>query len=526
MNSQNKSYIGLTIGPIFQTLSKVKSTRALFAASYLYSYAMREILETLKNKGVSEAQILLPAMTNTATAGVGLYPDRMIMEGNDADFQKLQEARESVIQQLATDTQVGVDYLKKYFQFYCFKGDFEVGEQTINEINAVLDTLELRKAYPDKESDGLIQFLNEKRGSFLIRDAFRKDDARFPSLIQITSDELRFINEDKYKKAITQFVHNAESNRSDVDVDNSLIEAFKGDDFKRDRNDIKSLFRSYHKYIAIVQADGDSIGKHVKEQLKGDSAAIKDFSQKLLKFGMEAAELIKKFGGAPIFIGGDDLLFFAPIKNDKGGTESDGGTVFSLIRQIDERFHSHFPKAQGDPTMSYGISMTYYKYPMNEARDLAYHTMYEAKNKQIYTNKNAVAFNLIKHSGQDIKCGLEKGFGTGRNAYDLFLDLLETTLMDEKANFINSITYVLEFQRETINHLMTLEDKDDRIENFFDNNFNEDVHKKNKRFMGGIVDLIKQLYTEYPINVEKGREPLDKLYAMLRFIHFVTSDEQ
>jgi len=528
MNSKNKSYIGLTIGPIYQTLIKVKSTRALFAASYLYSYAMREMLTTLKVNGVNEAQILLPAMTDTATAGVGLYPDRMIMEGGDADFQKLQAARETVIKQIANTTLVDENYLKSYFQFYCFKGDFEVGEQTINQINEVLDTLELRKAYPDDESDGLIKFLNEKKGSFLIKDAFETTRERFPSLIEIASNELEFINRKAYREAIKENIYKADKlndERSDVKNDTELIKAFKSEEFIKD-GEKKSRFRSHHKYIAIVQADGDSIGKYV-EGLSGNSAKIKDFSKKLLQFGIEAAKLIKDFGGAPIFIGGDDLLFFAPIKNAKDGEKGDGGTVFSLIRQIDKKFHTHFPKAQGSPTMSYGISMTYYKYPMNEARDLAYQTMtYEAKNKKFYANKNAVAFNLVKHSGQDIKCGLEKGFGANRNAYDMFLDLLETTLMDEKANFINSITYTLEFQRNTINHLMTLADKDDRIQNFFDNNFNEDIHKKNKRFMAGIVDLIKQLYVEYPTNVDEGRQPLDKLYAMLRFIHFVTSDEQ
>ncbi|KAA6314220.1 hypothetical protein EZS27_035130 [termite gut metagenome] len=57
--------------------------------------------------------------------------------------------------------------------------------------------------------------------------------------------------------------------------------------------------------------------------------------------------------------------------------------------------------------MSYGLSITYYKYPLYEALALARKQLNEeAKNMP---DKNAIAWNLRKHSGSSFSGKLGKG---------------------------------------------------------------------------------------------------------------------
>jgi len=518
MNSKSK-YIGLTVGPLIKTLQQSKSTRALFCASYLYSFAMGEFLDRLKSK---KNQIILPAPDRVQGMGVGLHPDRLIMtvESPD-DFSGFMKIREAVITEIHNkimadhpSPSIDRDYLAKYFQFYCLEGDFS----SLDTVNQALDTLELRIAFPNTDMDELRTFLNRKRHNFLLQDA-GIPKGKFPSLIEIAARELHRINPKVFEAIINaEFTSKKEKEKSintDIERDETLIQKFKEKypkkQKKEDGEKDNQSFKPYHKYIAIVYADGDSMGTYSGTLSDADN---KVFSTQLRDFGVKAKDIIEDYGGTPVFIGGDDLMFFAPVKYDMGKN------IFSLMNELDDEFKS----VGSTPTLSYGVSITYYKHPMNEALELSRNLLKDTAKKQ-YANrdKNALAFDLVKHSGQSIKGDWQKSDGP-KSVHQMFLNLLNLTI--DSGNFINSITYTLEFHRNTINHLMTLEDKNDRIKNFFDNNFNEDVHKRNLAFMENIVDLIKQLYSEYPANVEIGRQPLDKLYAMLRFIHFVTTDEQ
>ena len=60
-NNIKTDYIGLTIGPIYKTLNTVKSTRALFTGSYIFSLIMREMMEAMFKEGISKENILIPS---------------------------------------------------------------------------------------------------------------------------------------------------------------------------------------------------------------------------------------------------------------------------------------------------------------------------------------------------------------------------------------------------------------------------------------------------------------------------------
>ena len=43
-------YIGVSIGPIIETLANTKSTKAIWGASYLFSYLMKDITKSFRNE--------------------------------------------------------------------------------------------------------------------------------------------------------------------------------------------------------------------------------------------------------------------------------------------------------------------------------------------------------------------------------------------------------------------------------------------------------------------------------------------
>lgn len=100
-----------------------------------------------------------------------------------------------------------------------------------------------------------------------------------------------------------------------------------------------------------------------------------------MRFGESACTLINNYGGLPIYAGGDDLLFIAPVC----GKESK--TIFDLIEEIDKEYKEKIQDMVEErinikTSMSYGISIIYYKYPLYEAWEIARNMLFGvAKNK-------------------------------------------------------------------------------------------------------------------------------------------------
>ncbi|MBK6914993.1 MAG: hypothetical protein IPH11_15530 [Ignavibacteriales bacterium] len=83
------NYTALTIGPIHKTLQSVKSTKAIWAASYMFSYLIKEIIKQINNKN----DIIIPYSKEVEINGkkenplaedfkkrAGLFPDRIILK--------------------------------------------------------------------------------------------------------------------------------------------------------------------------------------------------------------------------------------------------------------------------------------------------------------------------------------------------------------------------------------------------------------------------------------------------------------
>lgn len=290
-----------------------------------------------------------------------------------------------------------------------------------------------------------------------------------------------------------------------ISQDENFIKALrrqKGDkdnfltDNKNIVDDLKKL--SHNKYYCVVHADGDNMSQAI-----ADKSNIENVSKNLFEYCIKSNQLIKEYGGQTIFAGGDDLLFFAPVLS-----KTKDKTIFELCENIAQYFTTNIPQA----TLSFGISINYVKFPLYEAVENSRALLFDkAKNGA----KNNIAFNVTKHSGQTFHSVVHK---SNKEVYDNFL-VFSSNIKggDDMDNFLHSIHHKIDTYKATID--LIAKDKQ-KIQNFFDNYFNETNHDEYKPFFTALVDFIYTVYQDDTIG-----KKLDLVYATLRFVKFVQGDK-
>lgn len=262
-------------------------------------------------------------------------------------------------------------------------------------------------------------------------------------------------------------------------------------------DDLKKL--SHNNYYCVVHADADNMSKAIEDKNK-----IEDVPENLFKYCKESNKLIKDFGGQTIYAGGDDLLFFAPVLN-----KDKNKTIFELCEKISNIFNTKIPSA----TLSFGISINYVKFPLYEAVENSRELLFaKAKNDQ----RNNIAFNVTKHSGQSFETIINK---SNKEVYDNFLVFTSNIKGGEDMdNFLHSIHHKIDTYKTTIN---LIANKKEKLQNFFDNYFNESIHKEYKSFFESLIDFIYVVYQDKTI-----KNKLELIYATLRFVKFVQGDKK
>lgn len=253
---------------------------------------------------------------------------------------------------------------------------------------------------------------------------------------------------------------------------------------------------SYNNYYCVVHADGDKMSKAIE-----DVSKIEDISKSLFEYCKNANGLIKAYGGQTIFAGGDDLLFFAPTiskQKDK--------TIFELCEEIAKDFSKKIPTA----TLSFGVSINYLKFPLYEAlensRDLL---VSQAKTENKNGEKNNIAFMVTKHSGQSFSTIVHKG---DKDIYEKFLTFTSSIKNGEGVdNFLHSIHHKIDAYKTTIEQVINNKEK---LQNFFDNYFNEVEHKQYRLFFKGLIEFMS------------ASKDINQIYAALRFVKFIQGDKQ
>lgn len=553
-------YTAITIGPISKTLDKARSVKSFWTASYLFSWIMHELIVRMHKKGIN---IISPVKTDNDTfqnifEKVGLFPDRLFAKGElekgefdtikgkifeelAKNFKKtFQKQKEDIEQKIATEKKknriadednkrlkeleeiksrystaisIGEEdickFLESYFSISCITVELSSDCNILEQLNKYLDTQELfNKASSHTDEDYMELFIEAPNNPFL--KAYSQDRA-FPSTSEI---------------AVSGWEQDPPKDENG-EVEYSELKSSK------------EGFRNCYKYLAVIKADGDGFGTYIKELKVDEEKEIKEngekenkltrFTKSFFEFSVEVAnELIRKTKAIPVYIGGDDLFLFAPVL--EGDTEKD---VFNLIKEIDDLF---IQKEIGEGlSMSYGVSIFYYKSPMSEAIDIADSMLRKAKEEkekekeeeEKEKKKDAVAISIQKHSGQKIefllpckhsidKCKQETGL------YKKATELIRAFKEDD--SMLNSLIYWIEEMYEIL-FIEEVTQSRERINAVFDNFFDEEIHKENEVFF----DLLKGFILSMHHSKDAPCELSDKkklLHGILRYCQFVTAKKE
>lgn len=520
-------YTAITIGPIFRTLEKARSTKAIWSSSYLFSYLMKQIYKEIR-KEIKKDEILLPYVSEEMLKDdfnkkAGLFPDRIIFEGELNNFEKL---KNTVISNLADIISKDINkdkdkierYLQKYLIIKSISKEIVGAEKNVVKImDNFLNVQELQQQTftQDDEQDKedyikqFLEFYNKNGGKKKKYNSFINEEfggQPFKSINQIATALLN---------------HTVKDNEDDNQ------ENF----YEKIKETCKDDYKPMHKYIAIVQADGDNIGaliQKLSETPNNFKEDIQKFSERLSKFSIQALDIIEKEKGTPIFAGGDDLLFFAPVA--KVENQKVTSTILNVCKEISESFDKLITKKyknlnlEKKPSMSYGISISYYKFPLDQSLSLAYEGLQKTKDG----DKNAIRLNVTKHSGQQFSTIFKQDATT-------FTQILDFFSKNGDSDFFANFMYKLDSLKTAILGIGEIEEKEERntrFKAFLDNYFDEEIHTGSS-FLNIVQNLLQTIYTENPLlncneeeKKKRNKQNIEKLYSTLRYYHFIYTKKE
>ena len=568
------TYFALTIGPIYKTMAMARKTRELWAASYFFSYLMEQLVTSPDLEG----ELVLPARSAIKNSKAGLYPDHLIVKNCSYSSAKelFDNTFNDIIEKLPGTASAGrTTFFEDYFQLYALEIALPDTDDPIKTILPLLDSMEQKAAYVPVFATNYLKDVFENIGDWeKYREVFGKEN-RFPSVLEISSGNLKRLSPLYVPELIKDFEPKKEvfnrifdfclyyegQEKNNVLVKDStaislLKEAYNPVKLTGKEDD---QFRFYHKYMAIVQADGDNLSRALHAfYCLGGIAAVQEFSGVLMGFGKDAMELIGNEGGTPIYLGGDDLLFFAPVIGNTG-------TIFHLVRDLEKLFGEKINGAENltrlrsdwndsitkenkrervDLSISFGISIGYHKFPLMESLETARELLFEEA--KMLPGKNAVSFRLLKHSGQYFGVTWNKKW----RSYDTcFFELMDT--VGSELKFITSVQHKLETLRPALCRILVgrhidptqagfkenfaIMGIDDRRDSFMkhlrENFFNELVHKNDgtdtflKLAFAYLLQLYRDMEDVYGNSNQTADEAINSLYAALRFIQFINQPD-
>ena len=498
-------YTGINIGPVVSTISMGRKPREIWAASYMFSFLMECIINNIPDSVIIVSPAKLPKNEKN---GIGLYPDRVFVKG-EFDVNKVIEDALADFKEVT-----GIDGSYVNVMHVTIDGDDSSKDKdTIKRLNLLLDRTELyNRPVGDDARKKVLELIREKEKSPLFEQAFSSNKFKIPYLAEIATQKLETLNDSVWKKLCDKYRGKDSNNDGDEDY---FYQELKND-FKKTYGED---YFSFYKYICIVQADGDNMGKIVSS-ISADN--VLKVSDALLEYGKKACEKIKSYGGLPIYAGGDDLLFIAPV-NGKNNN------IFGLIDEIDKLYADDVDKSIDDfrpnnlhTYLSYGLSISYYKYPLNEAFKDARNLLDKAKNVTINKEKlkNAVSWCLRKHSGSGFNGEISKS----NDIYNGLKAIINASVEEKQ---ISAIAHKLKNNENLLGILLKkyLKDKnyDDlkaRLENFYKKTMEDTGDNK-------YTALTRELLLKFMCAADektKIETILENMYGMLRTAKFIKGE--
>ncbi|MGA0560697.1 type III-B CRISPR-associated protein Cas10/Cmr2 [Larkinella sp. VNQ87] len=563
MTSPNTTYLALTIGPIEKASEKARSTRGLWAASFLFSAFMRSVCRQLTYKGFS---FVIPYLDPDGKifdphGGAGLFPDRLIVKAKAGDESVLLEVVNTAISELIDkqttwkinerlpleqkrraigheitplpDTETLRQHFRRFLKLRAVSFSVPVSKNPVEVCYPILTALEFMPTLAGVESADWLDMLFQAIHETPVAKQDLGTGGRFPSLIEIATCELESekwldyqaicqsaLNESR--KKTDEWLKKGKDEEEPTEEDN-LLELLR-----KKARETRNRLRRYHSYIAIVKADGDNMGKTLAAVGLHTPALLNSLQQALFEFNQKAIPIISQQGGRAIFLGGDDLLFFAPVLYKSQ-------SVFDLVNRLHEQFTADIKPIYEQfkakvvtvsdipdcPTLSFGISISYHKYPLFEALETAKQLLEDTKTGQ----KNAVAFRLLKHSGSYFGEQFSQADGSFKRMCSL-LDAIAKPVKqeeeEEKARFLSSVQFRI---RELSPLLQAIANKEGQLKAFFDNQFNEAIHHQMREFIDLVWQTIHETYKLQANSANAWESTLHTVYSSLRMAQFLTQPD-
>jgi CRISPR-associated protein Cmr2 len=141
-------------------------------------------------------------------------------------------------------------------------------------------------------------------------------------------------------------------------------------------------------YYALLQADGDNMGKMIDNQKEQQQHG--DLSKALSTFATRAKEIIKQHDGVPVYVGGDDMLAYLPLH-----------TALDCVKELNKAFSQamrNFAEDGRHPTLSVGLAIAHHLAPLSDVLDQVRSA--EKKAKQV-NGKNGLVISLRKRGSTE-----------------------------------------------------------------------------------------------------------------------------
>lgn len=451
-------YSAINIGPIVRTLGMARKPRELWAASYMFSYLMKCIYQEAEK---DNADIISPAKPQKDNNRVGIYPDRLYVKGEFDAKGIMEKALHAFFQELTSDSNARISE-NDYFNLMSVSCEANKDSLAIKDLNRKLDIMELCNYATEGNADDAIYEFIAKGAPSLHGNKFFIPDI----------EEIANANDGKMEK-------------------------------------------SFQKYFCIVQADGDNVGKTVSHKGLQDGE-VKKISDALVDFGLKAADIIIKFGAHPIYAGGDDLLFIAPVIG------KDGTHIFELLDNIETQAFSGVRDVVDGLTLkdedgndihaslSFGVSITYYKYPLYEALEKARNLLF-GKAKHV-KRKNAIAWSLRKHSGGTFEACFSR---KDTEVWNKFAELIDATTDKDT---VSAVAHKIR-EKEALVDIVLESGSADRLDALFDKILEFDNDKK--AYFNAVKEIMPVLYKR----CENKKEYVKMLYSLLRTAKFIKGED-
>jgi CRISPR-associated protein Cmr2 len=532
------NHLAITIGPIYNTMSLAKKTRELWSVSFTFSLLMKHLIEAFSAHGT----LLSPGTgVSFPLHGAGIYPDRCFfqLKGSRITEQQIATTKQTAFESFHNQTKLsGTD---DYYQVYIVQADLNTNP--VGALNKMLDVLELQQKYAvTLTTDWKKEWTRADYFKNLYTIGFEQDDEllpdlivngsqfirRFPSIAEISTNEFAKTDYEKYWSAIGYQGIRIKGNTADFERHRNLTE--EEDDDSKILQWVKEAFPEKflqrHKYFSVVQADGDNVGKLIGA-IEAGGGNLLSLSKQLNLYAEEATKLLVHYGAFPVYIGGDDLLFFAPIAHN---TQDDnygfsvktahgsifGNNLFFLLSKLNEKFQEALqPVLQNNikVSLSFGVMCGYYKQPLREIKEASNEALFNNAKKQ--TGKNYISMKVQKHSGQSFSLG----FRQDGKLYHDFLQLSYSASRGIKESFLNSVMYKLDDQKAVLG---LIAGEKARLDIFFMENFNESYNRY-KSFFEAAAKLVAGVFAESGTHTLE--EKIEKIYGALRFVHFINAKD-